>query len=95
MIDPEDTNDLSLNVARRLTVTREALELSQTEFCEAAGISQPRYSPFESGKRRLTLDAAMALVDRYNLTLDWLYRGDPSGLPMHLATKIRTLRRAR
>jgi transcriptional regulator with XRE-family HTH domain len=94
-MDPQDTHDLSKNVARRLIVTREALGLNQTEFCETASLSQPRYSPFESGKRRLSLDAALALVETYNLTLDWFYRGDPSGLPSHLATNIRALRRGK
>lgn len=94
-MDHENTGDMARDTARRLALTREALGLTQTDFCEGAGISQPRYSPFESGKRRLSLDAALALCTHYAVTLDWLYRGDPSGLPVHLANKIRILRRSK
>lgn len=93
-IDPDDTDDLAANVGRRLALVRQALGLAQYEWAEEAGISQPRYNMYETGRRLLTLDAALKLCARSNLTLDWLYRGDPSGLPYALAEKIRKLRRA-
>lgn len=92
-IDPEDTGVLQEDVARRLERSRIAIGLDQQEFAEAAGLSQPRCNPYETGKRLLTLPAAMLLCERYMLTLDWLYRGDPSGLPMRLLTKINEARR--
>jgi hypothetical protein len=36
----------------------------------------------------LTIDAAHRLCDEYGVTLDWLYRGDRSRLPHHLAIDI-------
>lgn len=88
-IDPDDTGDLAVDVARRLGRTRAALGIGdQKEFGLAAGLSQPQYHQFESGKRRLSLDAALALCETYGLTLDWLYRGDPSGLPYRLARDL-------
>jgi transcriptional regulator with XRE-family HTH domain len=89
MIDPRDTGDLAIDVARRLAAARRALDLDQQQFGTRAGLSQPQYNQFEKGKRLLTLAAAMKLCDAYNLTLDWLYRGDPSNLPYKLATAIR------
>lgn len=89
MIDPEDTGDLPTDVARRLTRSREALGLDQEDFGEGAGLSQPRYNQYETGKRLLTLAAAMMLCERYQMTLDWLYRGDPSGLPKRLWDALR------
>jgi len=89
MIDPRDTGDLATDVARRLTSARLALGLDQQQFGTRAGLSQPQYNQFDKGKRLLTLAAAMKLCDAYNLTLDWLYRGDPSNLPYKLATSIR------
>jgi transcriptional regulator with XRE-family HTH domain len=89
MIDPEDIGDLTLDVARRLRRTREALGVDQQEFGTRAGLSQPQYNQYEKGKRRLTLEAALLLCNEYNLNLDWLYRGDPSNLPYKLAAKIR------
>jgi transcriptional regulator with XRE-family HTH domain len=94
MTDPRDTGDLIADVARRLASARLALGLDQQQFGTRAGLSQPQYNQFENGKRLLTLSAALKLCDSYNLTLDWLYRGDPSGLPYALATKIRDQRRA-
>ena len=92
MIDPADTGDLIADVGRRLRRTRLSLGLDQQQFGTRAGLSQPQYNQFENGKQLLTLQAALKLCDEYNLTLDWLYRGDPSGLPYRLATTIRDLR---
>lgn len=91
MIDPDDTGVLEKDVARRLAKSRRALGLDQETFGGGAGLSQPRYNQYETGKRILTLDAAMRLCDRYQLTLDWLYRGDPSGLPKRLWDALRTI----
>lgn len=89
MIDPDDTGDLQTDVARRLARTRQALGIkNQQEFGRRAGLSQPKYNQYETGKRMLTLEAALALCDAYNLSLDWLYRGDPSSLPYKLATEL-------
>ncbi len=92
MFDSNDTGDLAIDTARRLRLTRAALSVvDQREFGEAAGLEQSLYNRFETGKRLLTLQAAMKLCARYSLTLDWLYRGDPSGLPYKLHGDIRTV----
>ncbi len=59
--------------------------MSQVEFAERAGISQNAYNQYEHAKRRLSLEAAYALCDTYDLTLDWIYRGRTEGLPHQLA----------
>ncbi len=92
MTDPDDTGDLRADVARRLALTRKAFGLPQQDFGTAAGMSQPQYNQFETGKRLLTLPYALSLCERYGLTLDWLYRGDPSGLPYALHEKIRSIK---
>jgi transcriptional regulator with XRE-family HTH domain len=92
-IDPQDTGDLARDVGRRLGLVRRATGLSQVEFGKRAGLSQAQYHQYESGKRRLTIEAALSLCHVYLLTLDYLYRGDPSGLPYQLALKIRDLSR--
>lgn len=93
MIDPDDNGVLAEDVGRRLRLTREAFELTQDEFASRAKLSQPRYSPYEAGKRLLTLPAAMQLCKVYALTLDWLYLGDPSGLPYRLHDEIAKVRK--
>lgn len=93
MIDPLDTGDLQNDTARRLALSRIALGGGQAEFGKSAGLSQPRYSAYENGIRPLTLNAAMQLCHRYNLTLDWLYRGDPSGLAVSLHERLKSVAR--
>lgn len=96
MVDPDDTGDEARDIARRLRLTREALgydERMQKLFAEEAGLTQAHYNKFDTGSRPLSLGAAMKLCHRYGLTLDWLYRGDPSGLPYALHMKIKEMRR--
>ena len=76
------------HIATRLRHTREAVGLNQTEFAMRANLKQNRYSQYESGVRPLTIDAAHRICDEYGVTLDWLYRGDRSGLPHNLAVDI-------
>lgn len=89
--DPGDVGVLQQDVARRLVQTRMALGFDQQTFGEQAGLSQPQYNQYET-RRLLTLPAALALCEHYNLTLDWLYRGDPSGLPYRLVDEIKKQR---
>lgn len=96
MIDPDDTGDFAADVARRLRLTRMALGYSdrqQSDFAAESGVAQSHYNKFESGVRRLTLDIAMKLCHRWGITLDWMFRGDPSGLPTKLWNDIRELRK--
>lgn len=79
----------------RLLLTRSALRLTSGHFASAAGIPKNTYSQYESGVRAPTLKYAIKLCDRFELTLDWLYRGDPSGLKYTLAAEIIRLRQER
>lgn len=82
-------------IGERLRLTREALGLQQNEFAERAGLATNTYNQYERGKNTPNLDAAHALCDHHALTLDWIYRGDASGLRYHLAHAIKALRSAR
>ncbi len=82
-------------IGARLLLTRQALGLAQKEFAERAGLAANTYNQYESGKNVPALDRANALCDAYQLTLDWIYRGDPSGLRYQLAEAIKALRSAR
>lgn len=88
-MDPNDVGDHAVDVARRLKSVRTALGVTQADFSEAAGIGRTAYNQYETGTRLLTLAAAMRICERYGVTLDWLYRGDPSGLPHRLFESIR------
>jgi transcriptional regulator with XRE-family HTH domain len=75
-------------IARRLVMTREAIGLSQAEFCEQIGVARNIYNPFEKGKRRITLDVALRIRHRFAVPLDWVYCGDPSHLPVEIFQKL-------
>lgn len=93
MIDPDDTEVLAQNVGRRLRQIREIYGHDMKTFGENAGLSQPRYHVYEHGTRLLTLNAAMKLCRAYNLTLDYVYMGDPSGLPARIVDKLRDIKK--
>ncbi len=82
-------------MGRRLELTREALGLTAGEFASRASISKTAYSNYTSGQRAPTLAQALKLCESYDLTLDWIYRGDPSGLKYGIAEKINELRQKR
>ncbi len=90
---PAQTDDGidKIGVGRRLRLTRRALQMPQGEFAARGGIAANTYNQFEHGARLISPGKATALCEAYNLTLDWIYRGDPSGLPYKLATAIKAL----
>jgi ribosome-binding protein aMBF1 (putative translation factor) len=76
-------------LADRLTITREALGLIPAELCRRIKCKPNRWSQYETGERKLTLEIEMRLCDEFGLSLDWIYRGDPSRLPHELRLKMR------
>lgn len=75
-------------IAKRLMALQDAYDITQAELCRAIDIKENRYSQYINGKRDLTIDVARKLRAEYGATLDWLYEGDPSGLPMELHKKL-------
>ena len=88
-------NRLPVGIGYRLTLTREVLGKGQQDFADAAGINASAYNQYERGKRRISVEHAHKLCDHYHLTLDWIYRGDISGLKYQTVEAIRALRTAR
>jgi transcriptional regulator with XRE-family HTH domain len=76
-------------IARRLLAARLAIGLEQTDFARKARIAQNTYNQYEQAKRRPSLDNAIKLCKTYNLTLDWIYLDDPSGVGSRLWAEIR------
>jgi len=91
-----DKDDLSKSaVGERLRLTRQITGLDQGEFAGRAGIAPNTYNQIEKGKKYPSTEKAIALCEAYDLTLDWIYRGDPSGLRYQTADAIKALRTAR
>lgn len=83
------------DIGDRLALTRAVFGLSQREFCARAGVSANTYNQWEKGVKRPDIDGALALRETYQITLDWIYSGDPSGLRYDTAAAIDALRTAR
>lgn len=83
--DPRDRTRAA--IAARLRQTRLALGLSQAALCRKCGIAANTYNQWEKGQRP-QLDEAIKLVDGLDLTLDWIYLGDPGRLPYEVAQAI-------
>ena len=76
-------------IGRRLVAARLALGIqSQAEICRALKLAPSRWNQFETGQRQITLEVALKLKSEYGVTLDWVYLGDPSGLPLALHQRI-------
>lgn len=75
-------------IALRLVQTRQALGLSQSELCRLSGIAPNTYNQWERSNGRPQLDKALMLCETFGLTLDWVYRGDRSGLPYDLMLRL-------
>jgi len=76
------------SLGARLKSTREALGLSAAELCRQIDCKANRWSQYESGERKITLEVANSLCDQFGLSLDWIYRGNPAMLPHSLRLKM-------
>lgn len=87
-VDPSSAAE----VGKRLARTRQALGYTTTKMCDLMGsISHgSAYTNYEMGRRRISLDHALALRRECGLTLDWIYCGDISNLPEHLQRAIQS-----
>ena len=75
-------------LGRRLALTREALGLTAAQLCKRIDCKANRWSQYESGERRITLEIADRLCDEFGLTMDWIYRGNRAILPDAIRVKI-------
>jgi transcriptional regulator with XRE-family HTH domain len=91
-IDPQQS---AAAIGERLRLTRDVSGLGQAEFAARANLAANTYNQIEHGKKRPSIEVAIALCVAYELTLDWVYRGDPSGLRYETADAIKALRQAR
>ncbi len=76
------------DIAMRLDALMRTLGKKQVEFATLVGISQPALNNYLKGLRRPDIDVAIAIQTRTGVTLDWLYLGDRSGLPVRLASEL-------
>lgn len=81
--------DISIRaIGLRILAAREALGLNQRTFAVLADISPQAVNNYEKGNQRPSVDQAIMLCRAHGLTLDWIYRGDRSGLPQRIVEKL-------
>lgn len=69
-------------IGKRLLAIRVANGFEvQREFADAIGVGHSAYSSWETGVQRPGLTAAFRVVDRFGVSLDFLYRGHLWTLP--------------
>jgi transcriptional regulator with XRE-family HTH domain len=76
--------------AKRLRALRKVMGYSESQqaFAKFLEISPQRYNNFENGTP-LSIDAAKIICRKaQGVTLDWLYRDVPDGLPVKLARDL-------
>jgi transcriptional regulator with XRE-family HTH domain len=94
-MDKPNDERAPLAIGQRLELLRQVVGLSQHEFAANGHISAPHYAGIIKGEKGLGIDKARALVDAYHVTLDWIYDGDPAGIPYKLGNAIKALKEAR
>jgi transcriptional regulator with XRE-family HTH domain len=82
--------DAAPTIGQRLRALRNSLDMDQSSIAAMVGVTQAAWSQYERGRRQIDIEVAGNVATRFGVTLDWIYRGDPSGLPMRLATILTT-----
>lgn len=72
-MDKQCINDVS--VGERIRKLRDKKGCKSYAYAQLLGISACAYSRYENGERRLPLEIAVAIADKYDVTLDYIYRG--------------------
>lgn len=73
------------DIAERLKWHRETIiDATQLEYARSIGVKRAALSLWEAGTHRLSLDGALALRNKYGVSLDFMYEGNDDALPMTL-----------
>jgi transcriptional regulator with XRE-family HTH domain len=84
-VDPTSLQETAVRMKR----TREAHGLNQTLWCRLTGLKLAAWNNYEKALRRINIDDAIMICQATGVSLDWIYRGNPSALPTTLAKKLR------
>lgn len=65
-----------MNTGERIKILRSSLGLTQKEFAERLGVSQPFIGNVEKGRANLTFDHLVSLWNVFAVDLRWLFTGE-------------------
>lgn len=83
-----DDKKMAAQIGARLLALRLASGMTQSQFAKRIGVPQPSYNHWETGRRMLAPKHAISICIETRVTLDYLYLGDASGLPVRLHDAI-------
>lgn len=75
-------------VGHRLKVIRRAFGLTQAQVADIIGCTVANVSNMESGRQRPTILQAMRLGEVFGLTLDYIFLGRPTLLPLETIRRL-------
>jgi transcriptional regulator with XRE-family HTH domain len=78
-------------VGRRLSNLRHALGLTQRQLAASLNITGPRWANYEVGTSRILVDIALRLVEKWEVSLDWIYYGNEAMMPKRLLREIKAV----
>jgi transcriptional regulator with XRE-family HTH domain len=81
-------DDDLIQIGTRLKAARLALGLSQKDLYDAIGVKAAAWNHWETGKRMPDPMAMAELYRLHGITMEWVYLGDPRGLPFSVAQTI-------
>jgi DNA-binding XRE family transcriptional regulator len=80
-----------LAIADRLRALRVSTGLKQVEFCRLVGLSTAQWNNYERARERIAVDPALQVCERTGATMDYIYRGTVSSLPLNLALALQKI----
>lgn len=75
-------------IAARLRAARAAMGIDQAELCRRTGIKPNTYNQWEQEKGAPSRLEARKLKKALGWTLDYVFEGDPAGMPGYIAVKL-------
>ena len=71
-----------------MRAARKAVAPSAKVVCDAIGVRPNTWSQWENGRGYPDPSFMIAFCVRFHVSMDWIYLGDPRGLPLRIAKKI-------
>ena len=79
----------AIAIGRRLSNLRHALGLTQRQLAVILNVTGPRWANYEVGTSRIPVDIALRLVEKWEVSLYWIYYGNGAIMPNPLLRKIK------
>jgi transcriptional regulator with XRE-family HTH domain len=92
MNPPHVDREIRYAMAERLNRLRRAHGLSLVTAAREVGVSQQRWSNYESGTRTISLMVIIKLCEVFGVTTDYLIRGSVVGVAEATLKRLRKLR---